>query len=82
MIRRFLSALFFPAPRMAGCTPPTEADRLAAYERRLGEHKAQERLRQARALQVFDDRATVRPKISPKLPQDRKVVPIRRKRAA
>lgn len=82
MIRRFLTHLFCPPPRMAGCTPRTEAQRLADYELRLGQHKAAERLRQARAAQVFDQHAIVRTKIEPKLPADRKVVSIRRKRAA
>lgn len=71
----FLRALFLPRPGMAGCTPPTEAERLAAYERRLGEHKALERLRQARVAQLLDERAAVRPVIRPKLPEDRKVIP-------
>jgi hypothetical protein len=82
MIARFLRHLFCPAPRMAGCTPKTEADRLADWEIRLGQHKAQERLRQARAAQLLDERAIVRTKVAPKLPADRKVVSIRRKRAA
>lgn len=72
----------FPPSRMAGCTPPTKAERLALYERRLGEHRAQERLRDARIEQLCDERAIVRPKITPKLPEDRKVVSISRKRAA
>lgn len=73
--------VFFPPSRWQYCQPLSEAERKAYYEIRLGQHKAAERMRQARVAQVFDDRATVRAKIQPNLPKDN-VVQIRRKRAA
>lgn len=47
---------------------PTVAERLAAYERRRGEFLAAERLRHARIAQAIDARATVQPKVTPRLP--------------
>ena len=59
---------------------PTPVDRLAGWELRLGEylaqqhiqrgqHRAQERLRQHSSRLAFDSRATVQPKVTPKLPR-------------
>jgi len=64
---RALSKFFMPRP-WAGCTPPAAAERLAEWERRRGEHRAQQRLREARVAQAFDELAGVRPAISPRLP--------------
>jgi len=36
------------------CTPASQAERLAIYERRLGEHRARQRLRAASADQIAD----------------------------
>lgn len=79
---RALWQFLFPPSKWQQCQPMTDAERLAAFEIRMGQWKAAERMRAARVAQVFDDRATVRPKIQPKLPDDRKVVQMRRKRAA
>lgn len=66
-LRRFLNFLF-PNP-WAQCQPPREEERLAQWERRLGEHRAQQRLRAARVAKDFDARAGVRPYFAPRLPQ-------------
>jgi len=36
------------------CTPASPAERLAIYERRLGEHRARQRLRAAATQQIAD----------------------------
>lgn len=48
---------------------PQPVDRLAAWERRMGQHKAERRMAEYRARIAFDERATVQPKISPRLPK-------------
>jgi len=48
---------------------PSPVDRLAAWERKMGEHRAEERLRKYRALVAFDERASVQPHITPRLPR-------------
>ena len=48
---------------------PQPVDRLAAWERRMGEWRAEERRRLYRAQVALDERATVQPKIVPKLPK-------------
>jgi hypothetical protein len=48
---------------------PSAIDRLAAWERRLGQHRAEERMRLYRASVAFDERATVQPLVRPKLPK-------------
>jgi hypothetical protein len=80
MILHAIRKLFFPVSRWSQCHAPTDYERLAAYERRLGEHKAQQWLRNERIAQVFDSRtaSSVRPKFSPKLP-DGNVLQFRRK---
>jgi hypothetical protein len=78
MIRRLLRFLFPPSP-WKGCHAPTAYERMAAYERRLGEHKAQNWMRNERIAQVFDSRATVQAKVAPKLPADN-VVKMRRRK--
>jgi hypothetical protein len=60
----------FPPSKWSGCDAPSDYDRLAAYEIRLGQHKAKQWLRNQRIAQVFDSRATVQPKVTPKLPND------------
>jgi hypothetical protein len=77
---RFLRFLLAPPSRWSGCHQPTDYERLAAYERRLGEHKAAQWLRNERVAQAFDARTSesVRPKFTPKLP-DENVLPFRRK---
>jgi hypothetical protein len=75
-IWRFL----FPPSRMQGCTPQSKAQRLAEYEIRMGQHRADERLRAERVDQLFDQRATVQPKINPQLPAEN-VVQMRRRKA-
>lgn len=67
MFRRLWNFLFPPDP-WAQCEPPTEAQRLAMWERRRGEYLAEQRLRQARVSQLIDMRASVRRKITPMLP--------------
>jgi hypothetical protein len=76
-----LSRFLFPPSRWQGCHAPTEYERLAAYERRLGEHKAQQWIRNERIAQVFDSATAqrVRPKFNPKLP-DENVLPFRKAR--
>jgi hypothetical protein len=76
-----LLRFLFPPHRMAGCTPLRDEERLAEYERRLGEHKAQRRLREARVSQLLDEKTVIRPKITPKLPADRNVVQFPQPRA-
>lgn len=49
--------------------PPSPVDRLAAWEIKMGQHRAQERLRQHSSRLAFDSRATVQPKVTPKLPR-------------
>ena len=75
---------FFPPSRWHRCQPMNDAERLAAFEIRMGRWRAEERMRRARVDQLFDERAsaTVKPKVTPRLPQDRVVVPMRRKRVA
>lgn len=48
---------------------PDPVDRLAQWERRRGEYLAEQRRRQHRATIAFDQRATVQPKITPRLPK-------------
>jgi hypothetical protein len=69
---RFLRFLFAPPSRWNGCHQPTDYERLAAYERRLGEHKANQWLRNERIAQAFDARTSesVRAPFQPKLPND------------
>lgn len=76
----FLRALFAPPSRWRGCHAPSQYERLAEYERRLGEYKAQVWLRNERVAQAFDARTSqsVRPKFTPMLP-DGNVVQFRRK---
>lgn len=47
---------------------PSPVDRVAAWERKMGEWRAEQRLRQYRAQIAFDERASVQPKITPRLP--------------
>jgi hypothetical protein len=70
MMPRWLRRLLFPPSRWQGCHAPTEYERMAAYERRLGEHKASQWMRNERVAQAFDARAAVQPKVTPKLPSD------------
>jgi hypothetical protein len=67
---RLLKSLTVPRDGWAQCTPPTDAQRLAAYERRLGEHRARMRLRAAAVQHVIDQHTAdrVRPRIVPRLP--------------
>lgn len=67
-VKAFFVTLFCQPDRMKGCKPLTEEERLAEWERRRGEHLAQERLRQARVHRDFDARATVQRRIKPRLP--------------
>lgn len=71
MFSRLLRFLF-PPSRWSGCHAPTDYERLAAYEKRLGEYKAAQWLRNERIAQTFDARTSqsVRPKFTPKLPND------------
>ena len=66
-----VSAVLYASRRksQAHTSVPLPMDRLAAWELRLGEHKAQERFRQARVDMLFDERATVQAKVSPRLPK-------------
>lgn len=48
---------------------PSPVARLAAWEQRMGEHRAEERRRQYRAQVAFDERATVQVRVVPKLPK-------------
>ena len=48
---------------------PQPVDRLAAWEVRLGAYRARERIRQESARIAFDERASVQPKINPRLPK-------------
>lgn len=79
MILRFLKNLFLPPSRWQGCHAPTDYERMASYERRLGEYKAQQWMRNQRLAQAFDARATVQVKVSPKLPSDN-VIRLRRRK--
>ncbi len=76
----WLKNLLCPPSRWSGCHAPTDYERMAAYERRLGEHKASKWMRNERVAQAFDARTSesVRPKITPKLPEEN-VLPFRRK---
>ena len=78
-MRSLFQFLLHPT-KMAEYTPPTDYERLASYERRLGEYKAQQWLRNGRIAQVFDARTAekVRQPFYPRLPQDN-VVQLRRK---
>ena len=66
----FLRSLIAPRNPWAHCTPPTEAERLAQYERRLGEHRARQRLRAAAIAHVIDHHSAARvaPRVQPRLP--------------
>jgi len=48
---------------------PSAIDRLAAWEVRRGAYLARERIRQESARIAFDERATVQPKVVPRLPK-------------
>jgi len=48
---------------------PSAIDRLAAWEVRRGAYRARERIRQESARIAFDERASVQPKINPRLPK-------------
>lgn len=67
------SVLIYTVKATRAVTPnyrqPSPVDRVAAWERKMGEWRAEQRLRQHRALVAFDERATVQPKITPRLPQ-------------
>ena len=78
-VNRLLRFLF-PPSRWQGCHAPTDYERLADYEIRLGKHKAAQWLRNERIAQAFDARTSesVRPKYEPKLP-DGNVLKFRRK---
>jgi len=70
---------FLVNDRWEGCHVPTPGKRKAAYERRLGEHKAAEALRKERLGQAFDLMASQRlttPKTI-RLPQDKKPAELR-----
>lgn len=69
-MRSLLQSLIRPRDAWAACTPPTEAERLAAYERRLGEHRARQRLRDAAVCHVIDQHCAqrVQIRIVPRLP--------------
>ncbi len=80
-IAQRLWRFLFPPSRWQGCHAPTDYERLADYERRLGEHKAAQWMRNERIAQVFDARTAegVRQPFTPKLPSDN-VVSIRKRR--
>ena len=63
-----LFVAFTSRRRIVNDHQPSEAERLAQYERRRGEYLAAERLRHARVAQAIDARATVQPKVTPRLP--------------
>ena len=69
-MRSILRRLLTSRDPWAQCTPPSPAERLAHYERRLGEHRARQRLRAAAVQHVVDQHAAarVRPRVSPRLP--------------
>lgn len=69
-MRTLLQSLIRPRNPWAQCTPPTEAERLAQYERRLGEHRARQRLRDAAVRHVIDQHSAqrVQTRIVPRLP--------------
>jgi len=67
-MNRALKRFLFPDP-WAGTKPPDQWEREAAWERRMGEHRAQQALRKRRVFRDFDERATVALKVVPKLPQ-------------
>lgn len=48
---------------------PSAIDRLAAWDERMGAYRARERIRQESARIAFDERASVQPKVCPKLPK-------------
>jgi len=48
---------------------PSAIDRLAAWEVRRGAYRARERIRQESARIAFDERASVQPKVTPRLPK-------------
>lgn len=48
---------------------PSPVDRVAAWERKMGEWRAEQLRRQYRAQIAFDERASVQPKITPRLPK-------------
>lgn len=76
--------LLFPPSRWNRCQPMTEHERLAMYEIRVGQHRADQRMRAARVAQTIDEytSSTVRPYIAPKLPVENVVQIRRRKKAA
>lgn len=61
-------AAYFSRQRIVDDHQPSDVERLAAYERRRGEYLAAERLRHARVAQAIDARASVQPKVTPRLP--------------
>lgn len=54
--------------RFVDFTQIDKVDRLASWELRRGRYLASERLRHARIAQAIDARATVQPKVTPRLP--------------
>lgn len=77
----FLRSLLFPPSRWRQCKAPTNAERLAQFKRRMGEHNAQQCLLAESRAQAFDARAIVRPVVNPKLPSDN-IIQIRKRRTA
>lgn len=67
-----LRTLLIAPSRWRRCHAPTQAERVAQYELRLGQHRAALALRKATTAQVFDlaTARSVRPKIAPRLPAD------------
>jgi hypothetical protein len=65
-----LRTLLTGRSRWSQCTPLTDAERLAQYELRLGQHRARQRLRAAAIQHVIDQHtaARVQPRIQPRLP--------------
>lgn len=63
--------------RRANDRVPTPAERIALWEIRAGQERARVRMRQEAIDQAFDHRASVQPKVTPKLPKDN-VVQLRR----
>lgn len=57
-----------PTTRGHDVRQPTKDERLANWELRRGRHRAEQRLRECRVDQAFDARASVQPKITPRLP--------------
>ena len=63
------AVLYASRRRQSHTSVPLPMDRLAAWELRMGEHKAQARFRQARVDMLFDARAAVQPLIKPRWPK-------------